>query len=131
MFDRYSQNYQQVFNRLRSRAVTTYEEISGWAIDELEASGKSEARNVRRRAYDVLNVMAAVGSIVKVKKQVFNVDLVCQDEISQLVEKRETILKSIREKERKLIRLQSRAPLLEVQARDELSDDEDDMSSFI
>lgn len=75
--------------------------------------------------------MAAVGSIVKVKKQVFNVDLVSQEEISELIEKRETILKRIREKERKLIRLQSRQPLVEVQTQNAPSDDEDEMSSNI
>ena len=89
--------------------MTTYEDISDWVITELEANGTAEARNVRRRAYDVLNVMSAVGSIVKVKKQVFNVDLLSNSGVSELVEKREKILKRIREKERKLIRLQSRS----------------------
>lgn len=83
-------------------------------IEELEANGKAETRNVRRRAYDVINVMSAVGAIVKVKKQVFNVDLLSNNEVSELIEKREMTLKRIREKERKLIRLHSKEQMVEV-----------------
>lgn len=63
-----------VVHLLRQKSALSYEEIANDVCNQLRTSNEiSEARNIRRRAYDVINVMAAVGYIKKHKKRLFSV----------------------------------------------------------
>ena len=63
-----------VVELLRQEAVLSYESIANQVCQHLKTSDDpSEARNIRRRAYDVINVMQAVGFIQKRKKRLFSV----------------------------------------------------------
>lgn len=63
-----------VVEMLRQKSAVSYEEIANDVCNRLRTTDEaSEARNIRRRAYDVINVMAAVGFIRKHKKRLFSV----------------------------------------------------------
>lgn len=63
-----------VCQMLRQKSAVSYEEIANDVCNQLRTTDEvSEARNIRRRAYDVINVMAAVGFIRKHKKRLFSV----------------------------------------------------------
>ena len=63
-----------VVQLLQRRTILSYEEIANEVCARLRTSSDpAEARNIRRRAYDVINVMAAVGFIQKRKKRLFSV----------------------------------------------------------
>ena len=60
-----------VVNQLKNRQVCCYRDIASFL--DLSASHR-EKTNIRRRAYDVTNVMSAVGIVRRKKKRLFTVE---------------------------------------------------------
>lgn len=65
-----------VCNKVREKERTTYNEVADELVKDYEDDeGKSDEKNIRRRVYDALNVLSAMGIIRKVKKDIIWVGL--------------------------------------------------------
>lgn len=60
----------KVCEKVRSKRRTTYNEVADELVAELR-HGVADEKNIRRRVYDALNVLMAVGVFTKVKKDIF------------------------------------------------------------
>jgi hypothetical protein len=64
-----------VIKRLKVRQVCTYTDMASMICHEINPHASShEKTNMRRRAYDVINVMSAVGLLRKKDKRLFSVE---------------------------------------------------------
>lgn len=65
----------QVCDKVKSKRTTTYREVANELVEEAVSGGGEEGKTgeqktVRRRVYDALNVLMAMGIIVKDKKEI-------------------------------------------------------------
>lgn len=67
----------KVCEKVQSKGVTTYNEVADELVAELQkmaaegqAEGMGNNKNIRRRVYDALNVLMAMGIITKEKKEI-------------------------------------------------------------
>lgn len=60
----------KVCEAVESRGVTTYTEVADAVVHEHYTEGKHDEKNIRRRVYDALNVLTAIGAIEKDKKEI-------------------------------------------------------------
>lgn len=66
----------QVCDKVKSKRSTTYREVANELVSEIvsggneEGSSGAESKTVRRRVYDALNVLMAMGIIAKDKKEI-------------------------------------------------------------
>lgn len=67
----------KVAEKVEQKKKTTYNQVANELVQELQQEGvnkmqegESEQKNVRRRVYDALNVLMALGIITKDKKEI-------------------------------------------------------------
>lgn len=88
---------------MKETNLSSYDELASEVCRELDSKATPrEARSVRRRAYDVINVMCAVGILRKKKKRLFSVESFLDEEMVVLLREREARLQRIRAKEQQL-----------------------------
>ncbi|KAJ3034002.1 hypothetical protein HDV00_005579 [Rhizophlyctis rosea] len=99
-----------VADKVQLKGVTTYNEVAEELVEELaiqarERGIKFDQKNIRRRVYDALNVLMAMGIIIKSRKEIRWVGLPNQDARRREIEslkKRNAELRSLINRERKL-----------------------------
>lgn len=60
----------EVCEKVQQKGTTTYLEVAKELVDEYSEETKKDAKNIRRRVYDALNVLLAMDIISKEKKQI-------------------------------------------------------------
>ena len=92
-----------VVNQLKNRQVCSYRDIASLIVQNFDPSASHREKNsIRRRAYDVINVMSAVGIVRKKKKRFFTVESFIGVDVRDLERKRDEVVKRMKEKEMEL-----------------------------
>ena len=103
----------QVCEKVKSKRTTTYREVANELVKEAVAAGggdegsTGESKTVRRRVYDALNVLMAMGIIVRDKKEIRWIGLPnAREELESLAEDREQREKRVLAKREQLKELE-------------------------
>lgn len=108
---------QQFLQKVKEKKKTTYDEVANEIVDDIyeDGCGSVSKKNIRRRAYDALNVLSAVELVEKEKKVVrWNRKSIHNEEdIDALQKERELTLIRIQEKKKYLQELKTQQANLE------------------
>jgi len=118
-----------VVNRLKQGTISSYNDMAMDITNDLDPNAtQPEARNIRRRAYDVINVMEAVGMVHKRKKRLFTIESLAGLEVEALVREKKERLDRIQAKQEALNKILNQ-DLKEVQVVNE--DDYESALQFV
>ena len=91
---------ESVVKLLKNKEVSAYTDIVQDVVHDLDPNASpEEVSSIRRRSYDVINVMCAVGLIRKKKKRLFSIQSLVGVDIQGMKKERDQRIQRIREKQ--------------------------------
>ena len=91
---------ESVVKLLKNKEVSAYTDIVQDVVHDLDPNASpEEVSSIRRRSYDVINVMCAVGLIRKKKKRLFSIQSLVGVDIQEMKKERDQRVQRIREKQ--------------------------------
>mmetsp|Transcript_10619 Transcript_10619/g.39601 ORF Transcript_10619/g.39601 Transcript_10619/m.39601 type:complete len:403 (-) Transcript_10619:61-1269(-) len=99
----------KVCEKVQQKGTTTYMEVAKELVDEYAEETKKDAKNIRRRVYDALNVLLAMDIITKEKKQITWKGYPANVQMKRegLVRQRENVRRTMEQRKKQYEELQS------------------------